>query len=430
MNSSSYAFATPGKPAPAFAAATRRPLNWLVYYYVLMLLSCGVLERFGLSVLAAYSLNAALIAAYGFLILGMLSLKLRLVPTRLGACCLCLAAAMASLVFNRNAIGYDNTSTSSVLLLAAIYLPFIFRLAPAERALLNPQRVMEIFANITLLCAIAGIVQFALQFAMRPPWLFDYTYLVPEILRGPTGFNTVIPVGKLIKSNGFFFREPSGFSFMMAFGFLIEMNLGKRLWRLALLALGLMLSYSGTGILALILGMLFPLNLKTVLRMMALAAGGLLVYLILGSMLDLSYTLNRTAEFGSEHSSAYIRYIAPLRLLGQTMLDHGWSAWVGHGPGSIFREPRVNFEFHDPTWAKLLYEYGVFGFVSFVLLTLIALSNSSVPIQIRAVLFLYWLLMGGHLLSPESTGLILFLVGFMPPAGNAEQPARRIESAF
>ena len=31
--------------------------------------------------------------------------------------------------------------------------------------------------------------------------------------------------------------------------------------------------------------------------------------------------------------------------------------------------------FHDPTWAKLLYEYGILGFVSFVALTLLVLRT-------------------------------------------------------
>lgn len=48
-----------------------------------------------------------------------------------------------------------------------------------------------------------------------------------------------------------------------------------------------------------------------------------------------------------------------------------------------------------------------------------ALYRPRVPQQLRAVLFFSWLLMGGHLLTPENNYFTLTLVGLMPLVGLA-----------
>jgi len=140
---------------------------------------------------------------------------------------------------------------------------------------------------------------------------------------------------------------------------------------------------------------------------------GALIYAVFDDALNLSFTLGRLGEFNSDRSSGYIRYIAPGRLLAELFASDPWSAWVGHGPGTVFRTLR-EYEFHDPTWAKLLFEYGGLGFGAAFLLFLVMLRRPGIPIQVRAVLFWAWLIMGGHLLSPEQNFLTLALVGLMP----------------
>jgi O-antigen ligase len=214
---------------------------------------------------------------------------------------------------------------------------------------------------------------------------------------------------------------------MMALACIVEAATHRRVRRIACFGFALLLTYSGTGILALLIGMLFPLGKKTLLRVLALGCAASVVLLLLGNVLNLSFTLGRIDEFGSERSSAYIRYIAPLRLVTETFDASAWSAWLGHGPGAISRETR-GYEFHDPTWAKLLFEYGALGFIAFLGLFLVALAQRGVPAQIRAALFFAWLMMGGHLLSPEQNFLTLALVGLLgaPAPAPAERPAPRL----
>ncbi|RYZ02344.1 MAG: hypothetical protein EOO73_32075 [Myxococcales bacterium] len=391
---------------------------------LLLLLSVTVLERFGLTA-GAVSISAAMLAIYPFLGIAGLAGQLVLSLERTLLYGLCMAVALSSLLVNE-----ESASFSSFALLGAMYLPFVFVLREGALAEDDASWIYARFLDVCLLCAAAGVAQFALQFVIHAHWLFDYSSYIPAPLRMNGIFNTVIPMGSLNKSNGFFFREPSGFSYLMALGLIAETVSSKRPWRVALMAGALLLTYSGTGILALLLASLYPFGVKTVLRLAGIVLAGALVFWLLGDALNLSFTLGRVNEFSSDssQSSGYIRYVAPGRLVAETLVDAPFSAFIGHGPGTIFHTLR-SYEFHDPTWAKLLFEYGAFGFLGFLSLFLLTLRRRSLPVQLRAALFWGWLVMGGHLLSPEQNFLTLVLVG-LTPFGSSLAPARaRTESA-
>lgn len=377
---------------------------------ILVILSATVLSRFGIN-LGTYSLSFSQIAIYVLIGFALLSGKLIIEPRRLFAYYICVAVASISFLVNKGFGHVDRASLTSLLLLITIYFPFVVVFYTNGRKESHLLWLMRVFSNVALFCACAGVVQFYAQFVIHSDWLFDFSPYIPTLLQGPSGSNTVIPVGSLYKSNGFFFREPSGFSFIMALALLGEFVLFKRLLRIALFGLALLLSYSGTGLLALFIGLLFPLGRKTIVQLfLLLGIGGLVVWL-LGDILNLSFTLGRVEEFGSERSSAYIRYIAPMRLIHDSLDTDAWTALLGHGPGTIQRTIQ-GYEFHDPTWAKLIFEYGLLGFLAFLVLVMVALNERLMSIQVRAALFFCWLIMGGHLLTPDNTALMLALVGF------------------
>jgi hypothetical protein len=392
--------------------------------FVIVLLATTVGQRFGLN-FGSYSLNAALPATYALLAVAMLSGVLLVSQTRLCAyaACVCLGALAT-------AINGARASVPSLMLLVVMYLPFVFALAANAFAADDLAFARRAFGLVTLGCALAGIAQFYAQFVISADWLFDFTPYLPDWLRGPSGYNTVISVGSLHKSNGFFFHEPSDFSFVMALGILFEWTGQKRWWRLACYGLALLLTYSGTGILTLAVGFLFPLGPKTLFRasLLALAAGG--VFLLLGDALNLSFTLGRLGEFDSERSSAYIRYIAPVRLVHDSFDASSLTAWFGHGPGTI-TSAKPGYEFHDPTWAKLLYEYGVVGAVAVVALYVLGLRRAEIPIELRAALLFSWLVTSGYLLSPEHNYISFAFVTLLPlPRSSATAPSLADESAW
>jgi hypothetical protein len=370
-----------------------------------LLIAVTVLQRFGLN-FGSYSLNASLPAVYLLLLTAAFFGGAVVSPARL-----VLFTAGATLALLSTLANDVATSGSSLLLLLAIYFPFVFVLTPASG--ITQQYVTRMFLNLALVCAVAGIAQFYAQFVWHADWLFDFTRFVPAALRGPQGFNTAIPVGAHFKSNGFFFREPSGFSFMMALALMTECLSHRRWWRIGCFGLALLLTYSGTGLLALVIGMLLPPTRKSIARAVLALGAAALVFWLLDDSLNLSFTVARAGEFDSERSSGYIRYIAPLRLLADAARADPATLWLGHGPGTIFRA-QTGYEFHDPTWAKLIYEYGVLGFAGFVILFGWALRGAKAPQRIRIMLFAGWLIMGGHLLSPEQNFLTLALVGLVP----------------
>jgi hypothetical protein len=204
----------------------------------------------------------------------------------------------------------------------------------------------------------------------------------------------------------------------------VEIALFHRPLRMVALTFALLLTYSGTGLLALLIGLALSVRWRTIGRMsFMLAIAGLCLWAS-SDFLNLSFTLDRIDEFGNEHSSAYMRYVAPMRLVSDVLFSQPWSVWLGLGPGTILRLSQDAYVFHDPTWAKLLVEYGVFGFAAFVALMLVCVQQRSLPVQIKAVLFFSWLVMGGHLLSPDNVYLAFLMTGLLGPVSSAASGGR------
>src|SRR5689334_17933392 len=255
------------------------------------------MPRFQLNVGSLFASNG-LIAQY--IVIGMLMRrgKLRVDPVRGMLFILCIGVMFTAWVLN-----LAGSSYLSAMLVGAAYLAFIFvaRMPDGNEALCR--FTLGTFSNFMLIAAIAGILQFFMQFVYNPPWLFDYTPMLPDLIRGGGKYNTVIHAGSVIKSNGFFFREPSFFSQFLALAMACEIarrRMERRrinLPRVAVFGFAMLLTYSGTGLLTLFIAMLFPLGLKTVIRMGLLAIGGILIFTALGSTLNLGFTAGRINEF-------------------------------------------------------------------------------------------------------------------------------------
>jgi hypothetical protein len=386
---------------------------------VALMLGCTALQRFGLTVGDA-SLNAAHFGAYFLLVAALLSGRLTIHGPRLAAYCALLALGGLSWMVNDTLAAQDGTSPTSFALLAMMYLPFVFMLRPGAAGHLDTEWILRAFANVGLFCAFAGILQFAAQFVIRADWLFDFSPYLPPWLRSSGGYNTVIPAADgLFKSNGFFFKEPSLFSLAVAFTLLLEIGRFRRWWRMAVLVLALMLTYSGSGLLVLAFGLLFPLRVRTFLRLGAVALVGGIAVFLLWDVLNLDFTLGRVAEFAQPRSSAHMRYVAPAHLIAESLFQHPWTFWIGFGPGTIYRTGGHIwgwfYEYHDPTLAKLLFEYGMLGLVLSVTLVVLTLRNAAIPIQVRAAAFFCWIGTGGFLLTPELTYLMIIFGLLLQP---------------
>jgi hypothetical protein len=432
--------ATPPRPLPGlFASSWVRDGRGLKWALVLLVLSFTVFSRFGLT-LGTASVNSSLIVMYGLLFVAWASGRLALATDRLLLFLVLFAVAGTTTAVNMSLGVSSDTSLTSVLLLVLVHLPLVAMLRPGPGPVLDSAWLQKVFADVALLCAVVGIVQFAAQFAIKAPWLFNPDLLIPELLRSTGGYNVVIAVESKLKSNGFFFKEPSLFSLTIAFGMLLEIAVFRRWWRLAVLAVAMFLTYSGSGLLVLAVGLLFPLRLQTFLRLGLIALVGTLAALALWDVLNLGFTLRRLEEFTIPSASAYHRYVAPVRLIGDFIAGEPWSFWIGYGPGSITRIGTNPFyDFHHPTWAKALFEYGVLGLAAVIGLGWACLRQAPVPMQVRAAAFFCWIGAGGFLLTPEFTYLLLVfgrLFWVAPPEpepividGPVGQPAEPLASA-
>ncbi len=389
------------------------------------MLALTVLDRFGLRVTAEGSVPVGLLAMYGLgaamLLGGLAELNL---PAALAYVALA-SVAGASLVVNAAAQPPAFLSAMSFLLLVTLYAPLALALRPEAVTPRLWRWTMDLFLRFALLVAFAGIAQYFVQFVFNPSWLFDYTPLIPERIQATRGFNTVYAVqaasAAWTKANGFFMREPSIFSVMMAFALLCELSLARRRWAMASFALALVLSYSGSGLLTLAAGLLFPLGWRTVARIVGAAAVGIALFVVLGDALNLSYTVDRFDEVGSRNSSAYCRFVYPGVAALEQLDSSLWTSLVGHGPGSMEKMGADCRPGGQTTYAKALFEYGIVGAFAFGALMFGALNRSGAPLRIRVGAAVAWLLLGGNLLDSLYL-LFIYIVSAMWPPGIARRP--------
>lgn len=389
---------------------------------VFAVLALTVFDRFGLKLTGDWALPAAVLAMYVLAAILILTGAAEL--NRGGALAFVTVVTATGLSFLVNAWFEPRPyqSVTAWMLVALSYAPFAVALAPHAAGRRRWRWMAQLFANLAVLVALAGIAQFFVQFVFHPPWLFDYAPLIPEAIRASGQWNTVNPVsnwvqadGYWIKANGFFLREASIFSVLLAFGILCELALGARRWALAAMAAGLVLSYSGSGLLCLAVALAFPLGRQTLVRALGVAAGAGLLALAFGDALNLDYTVNRIAEFGSERSSAYCRFVHPAVVVLQGLGTDPWSTLLGHGPGSMTRMGATCVDLHQPTYGKLLFEYGLVGALAFGALVLQALNRSGAPLRIRIALGVTWLFIGGHLVSSEVIAALYLFCAVWPP---------------
>ena len=75
---------------------------------------------------------------------------------------------------------------------------------------------------------------------------------------------------------------------------------------------------------------------------------------------------NRATELSDTNTSAYSRFVAPADLIAQYQVARPKDLLFGVGPGSITRYGvLMPYEVSDPSWAKVLFEYGLVGCLLF-----------------------------------------------------------------
>ncbi len=220
----------------------------------------------------------------------------------------------------------------------------------------------RIFSNLLALIALAGILQFVAQFAGLS--IFRFGDFLPASILFEHGYNLEIPVGigSLLKANGFFLVEPSVFSQVLAVGIMIEILTSRRPARLALFAIALLLSFSGTGLIVLAV-FLATAGLRVGRRAAVAIVGSAVALVIMVAAVVILVPAvghifqDRLAEFSDPKSSAFTRFVTPFWLAGDVLARTPSALLAGIG-ASVSEHLTVPYEYAINTPVKIFLEYG------------------------------------------------------------------------
>jgi hypothetical protein len=304
-------------------------------------------------------------------------------------------------------------SIFSFAYLASLYFVWLFSVDVDRETY---RRYLLVFQRVMLVMAVIALAQFAEQLTTHTHFsLFEY---VPKGF-WIEGYNTRPTLGwgnDFRKSNGEFFLEPSFLSQFLAVAVVIEILFFGNWRRIALYGAGIFCSFSGTGMLLLVLfgiativkarryELLYPLPL-------------LLIFFLL--VQDNEYVMaitGRVGEFGTQGSSASIRFDAPNEALLDLVNRDFVGFLIGRGPGVVDQLGQI-FGFGEsnyPVLHKLLIEYGLVGtvpFIAFLCWRFFAWPRSRI---LSGALFVMYMALSGSLLQPHTIFLAYVLVVALP----------------
>jgi hypothetical protein len=214
---------------------------------------------------------------------------------------------------------------------------------------------------------------------------------------------------------------------MAALGILIEVLEFCRPRYLVPLALGLLLSYSGTGITILLLSLPLAGLVNRRAQLPALLVSLFTFGLLTTGIIDLSAYLSRVGEFEDTHTSGFMRFISPFWMAAEHFDTASLPALLGgNGPGT--GDGFASGAFYNrsgSTWFKLLFEYGLIGAFIFMCFLGSCFRRSRCPKPLIAALIYCFVFTGGLLLSPE---LLIIMVVLCTLSGPEAGESRRDRS--
>jgi hypothetical protein len=321
---------------------------------------------------------------------------------------------------------------SPISVFGALLFNLIFVLGP--RRPLPAEAVYGPFVFYVRLCAAIAIAQYLLQFiGIRLFSIGDMLpFLRPVLLETHYNADAVLHWGSNIsRATGLFLLEPSILSQLIAVGTLIDVSVRKQIKYVPLYAVAYLLTYSGTGLLCLVITLAItpifaPRESKYVL-IAVLAGIPLVIGLFSFFPSELNELLQRSGEFDSHQSSGYQRYVAQAQ--AWSFFSDGWRSLIGSGPGAYERFPG-----HVPgsgsAAIKVFAEYGLVGLLTFSFFIVFSVWNRQYAL-ISLMMLVVYQFGGGNLLQPPILILMEMLcVWTGAPAHRSHQKALHAQQNF
>jgi hypothetical protein len=381
------------------------------------LLSATILAKIAVPPFGARGLGIGIPVIFIALAFGMMAGRLRFDGPRL-AFYLLMIGLLGCLQILRS----ESFSASSMALLIAVHLPYVFVLG---RGRTYAQAVTRSFLDISTLLALCGIAQFVLQGIVSHRLLFPIDNFVPKSFvvqkfnaEGTLGFGSDI-----YRPNGVFLLEPSFLGQLLGTAIIVELCTLNRWRRLAVYGIGVVAAHSGTGLA--IIAICLPIYvisrrqwyLLLMMLVMALVLFGLRDRLMLDSM------LSRAGEFSSTGSSGFARYVGGFYLFDQYLWNDPWRTMFGFGAGS-FKTYQVlaNYPAAEQTLFKMVFEFGLVGALAYFSFLCYCVATSSMPTLVKVALGLGFFLNGVY--GSFQHGLVLSLLVW--PSASGLQAARAV----
>jgi hypothetical protein len=318
-----------------------------------------------------------------------------------------------------------HVSVLSLGFLVVAQLPLVFRCKSPD---IPYRRVLEFLSTLGCVSALIGVLQFAGQSVFGVDVVFFLDKHMPEGLT-VVGYNSLIPLywnSPVFKSNGVFFLEPAFFCQFLAIAMVAELLLGPRTLRLLALTAGLVCSYSGTGLTMLALFLPFYFLRHGHSRLFFFAAFAAPVLIIFGDTLSLDAFTRRIGEFSNVESSGWARFLSMFSVLQNVVFANDLTFFLGRGPGTVQEQFRLlSFNAFDPTWGKVIYEYGILGSLVYCRFFYLAVCRG--PKGLRFAVGYTYLFLGGYLLNPSVLMQLAALVVWLSRPSVAT--ARSVNSA-
>lgn len=347
-----------------------------------------------------------------------------------------LACAMMSLL-----LADPNSSQTSVQLFVLLYAMFI---APVSLDQASYIRYFRLIANVASILCILGAVQYLTQFIFLTEFHFSWRTIVPpDFLLEYNTLNETQWGSGIYKGNGFFLLEPSHLSQVGSRALLLAIFILKDPKYIVPIGLGLVTSYSGTGMVLVaffgaipFLALIFADN-----RYSRFAIAGVMLALagamIFWEQLNLGMLLGRTAEFSDPRSSGFARFTAGGLMFQNFIENKPLTLLFGAGPGmaEIYTQLDEVTEAFASAWIKLLVEYGILGFTAFSAFYLYCVYTTTRSAWLALAFYFQFMVLDGGLLVPQLAFAALMmgcLVRLKPapqqtpplPTGGGPSPSR------
>jgi uncharacterized membrane protein (DUF485 family) len=387
------------------------------------LVGVTVLSKFAIPPLGAQGIDLSLMLLPAAAIAGSICGGIRFEPQRL-----MVYVALLAVLGLVQIVQPDSFSPSSMLLLAALHLPYVFTVPHNG----DRDRIIKFFLGIVTFFAWCGIAQYSLQFFVNARFLFPIEHFVPTsfIVQHFNKQAAVAYGSEVYRANGVFLLEPSFFSQVLAVAIVAELSTLGRVSRLAVFGIALLVSYSGTGML--VLAICLPIYAVTRRRWGLLLFGiiALIVMIPLLEYLHLDRFLSRLGEFGSTQSSGFARFVGGFYLFDQFLWSDPWRTLFGYGAGAFSDyASQSHYPVAEMALFKVVFEFGLIGALAYFGFLCCCLSTSSAPRILKLAVGITYLLNGIYTTFAHGLALGLLLWNSAPADGRAELPAKSTVSA-